>query len=87
MDEFLIAAYEFNSAQPRYYSKFLRKKLTGFYDVYLREAAAASSSAPIYFDPKPKKNLFDIEELLVDGGIICNNPAFYAYMMAKYLKN
>ena len=48
-------------------------------------AVSASASAPIYFDPKSNKNQFEIEELLIDGGLICNNPSLYAFQMAKHL--
>lgn len=45
-----------------------------------------SASAPTFFDPHQTPNHFDIRELVIDGAIICNNPAMYAFMMAKYLK-
>ena len=51
----------------------------------MRNATAASGSAPVYFDPAEFDNLYGQEELVIDGGIICNNPALYAYMTAKFL--
>ena len=30
---------------------------------------------------------YNVTGELVDGGIICNNPSFYAYLMASELKN
>lgn len=57
----------------------------GRYNVPLRTAMAASSSAPIYFDPLPHTNGFNMSETLIDGGLICNNPSLYAYQMAKHL--
>ena len=45
-----------------------------------------SASAPTFFDPHQTENNFGIDEYVVDGAIICNNPAMYAFMMAKYLK-
>jgi patatin-like phospholipase/acyl hydrolase len=86
VDELLISAYDFNSQQPRFYSKYFKLHNTGNYDVLLREAMGGSGAAPIYFDPQQLTNKFGIEELVVDGGIICNNPAMYAYLLAKYLK-
>ena len=32
-------------------------------------------------------NGYGMEEFVVDGGIICNNPSMYAYLQAKYLQN
>ena len=46
---------------------------------------AASSSAPIYFDPKRRTNRYNMNETLIDGGLICNTPSLYAYQMAKHL--
>lgn len=86
VDELLINAYEFNHNQPRFYSKYFRKAMKGTHDVMLRIAMGGSSAAPIYFDPEIHTDLFGIEEHVIDGGIICNNPEMYAYMMAKYLK-
>ena len=48
---------------------------------------AASSSAPIGFDPLLHVNQFNITEILVDGGVICNSPALYAYFIAKEFNN
>ena len=84
-DELLVTSYEFNSHSPRYYSKYFKKVDPGRYDVLLRTAVAASSSAPIYFDPLSNTNGFNMNETLIDGGLICNNPSLYAYQMAKHL--
>jgi len=51
----------------------------------LHEAAAASASAPLAFSPLIKENKFKIKEAFIDGGIICNNPALYAFLTAKVL--
>ena len=34
-----------------------------------------------------EKNAFNIDEALIDGGIICNNPSLYAYYIAHYLRD
>lgn len=84
--ELLITSYEFNSKTPRFFSKsFIRE--SPIYDIPLRYAVGASSSAPLYFDPleMPSDSTpFNITYTLVDGGIICNNPAFYAYLVATH---
>ena len=46
-------------------------------------ATGASSAAPTFFDPKVQINGYGMTELQIDGGIICNNPALYAYQMAR----
>ena len=84
-DELLVTSYDFNSHAPRFYSKYFRNIDPGRYDVFLRDAVAASSSAPIYFDPKPHVNEYGMNETLIDGGLICNTPSLYAYQMAKHL--
>ena len=78
-DEIMITAYEYNSQQPRFYSKYFAKRNPDIYDVAIGNATGASSAAPTYFDPKVTVNGFDMNELLIDGGIICNDPAMYAY--------
>jgi len=45
----------------------------------LADCAEASAAAPIYFNPKVIGN-----QTLVDGGIIANEPALYAFLHAKY---
>ncbi len=50
------------------------------------EAARATSAAPTFFKPA---YLYDREEknmqTLIDGGVVANNPSFYAYRLAKEL--
>lgn len=86
VDELLIPSFEFNQNEPRFYSKYFREKDPGIYDLPIWEAVAASSSAPIYFDPMTRMNGYGFKARLIDGGIICNNPSLYAFMYAKYLK-
>eukprot|EP00347_Sterkiella_histriomuscorum_P004105 403361733 len=74
-----IVAYEYNSHQPRVFSKFSSHALPQNYSVGISNASEASSAAPIYFDPKVIG-----EQVLIDGGVIANNPAFYAYLHSKY---
>lgn len=85
-DEVLVVAYDYNSQQPRFFSKYFSNEDAGIYDVTIGNATGASSAAPTYFDPKVQKNSYGLTELQIDGGIICNNPALYAYQMASSLK-
>ena len=85
-DELLVVAYEYNQAEPRFFSKYFSHENPAKYDVIVGEATAASSAAPTYFDPKIGTNRYDQMEIQIDGGIICNNPAMYAYQMARGLR-
>lgn len=49
-------------------------------DFLVKDAARATSAAPTYFAPLVKDN-----SILVDGGVIANNPSIYAYYEAKKL--
>ena len=46
----------------------------------------ATSATPLFFDPYTrniKKGRYRQTELLVDGGLIANNPSLYAAVYAK----
>jgi patatin-like phospholipase/acyl hydrolase len=81
----LITAFDYNSLEPRFFSKYFAKMNPNVYDVKIGESTGASSAAPTYFDPKKTENAYGLTELQVDGGIICNNPSLYAYQVAKLL--
>ena len=83
-NETVIVAYEYNSQEPRFYSDYFRHKNPLIFDVKVGNATGASSAAPAYFDPKVNRNGYGMNEILIDGGIICNNPSMYAYQMAYY---
>ena len=86
-DDLLITTFNFNDYTPRFYSKYFVDTDPGNYNFPIRLAASASASAPIAFSPLVRKNKFNITEALIDGGIICNNPALYAYDIARYLRD
>lgn len=51
-----------------------------------REAARATSAAPTYFSPLAVKDRKSGENvLLVDGGVVANNPTLYALREARHL--
>jgi hypothetical protein len=75
-----IIAYEYNSHEPRIFSKKTAKLNSAIYDVSIADASEASSAAPIYFDPKVIG-----DQVLIDGGVIANNPAFYSFLHSKYV--
>jgi patatin-like phospholipase/acyl hydrolase len=51
-EEVFIVSFEYNTQQPRVFSKFAQKIDPTNYDVTFTDAAEASSAAPVYFDPK-----------------------------------
>lgn len=55
-NELLVVAYDYNSQEPRFFSKFFKKEDAGTYNVTLGDAAAASAAAPVYFDPKVQRD-------------------------------
>jgi len=83
--ELLVVAYEYNSQEPRFYSKYFRHQDPGIYDVPIGNATASSSAAPTFFNPHKVQNQYGFTELQIDGGVICNNPSLYAYEMARDL--
>ena len=50
-----------------------------YYNVEIKDATEGSASAPIYFSPKVLGT-----QVLVDGGLIANNPALYAYLLSRF---
>jgi len=86
-DELLITAYDYNSQEPRFYSKYFAKFNPRIYNIKVGHATGASSAAPTFFNPKNIINGFGLQELQIDGGIICNNPALYAYQIATLLND
>jgi len=51
-DELLITAYDYNSQEPRFYSKYFAKTNPRIYDIPVGNATGASSAAPTFFNPK-----------------------------------
>ena len=85
--ELLAVAYAYNQQQPRFFSKYFNYKMKSNYDVVIGKATGASAAAPTFFDPQVIENGYGINELLIDGGVIANNPGWYAYQMAdKFYK-
>jgi patatin-like phospholipase/acyl hydrolase len=75
--EVMIVSFEYNTHQPRLFTKWSAKANPEIYNVSLAEASEASSAAPGYFDPKVLGS-----QVLIDGGVIANEPAFYAYLFS-----
>lgn len=54
-------------------------------ETLVRDAARATSAAPLYFSPKIMFDEDGCKLALLDGGLIANNPALFAYIEAKKL--
>ena len=87
LSDLFIASYDYNSKTPRFFNKYFNREDPGNYNTMIRDAVASSASAPGAFDPKTLINGFNITERMVDGGVICNSPALYAYECAVGLKD
>jgi predicted acylesterase/phospholipase RssA len=83
--ELLVFSYAYNEQEPRFYSKFFKYDDENKYDVKIGQATGASAAAPTFFDPQRLVNDYNMTEYLIDGGIICNNPALYSYQIATKL--
>lgn len=78
--EVMIISYDYASHEPRLFTKFSAENYDRLYDIMLKDAAQASSAAPVYFDPK-----IIGDQILIDGGVIANSPSLYSYLHAKYV--
>jgi predicted acylesterase/phospholipase RssA len=77
--EVLVTSYDIRHRTPVYISR--RKARQDRSDDYLmREVARGTSAAPTYFPPAIVK-----DRVLIDGGVVANNPACMAYAEAKQL--
>jgi uncharacterized protein len=74
--ELLVTTYDVKNCTPMY----LRKRSQGDANYLMREVAMATSAAPTYFPPAAQW-----DRVLVDGGMVANNPANLAFAEAKRL--
>ena len=65
----------------------MNQENSGVYNTTINKATASSSAAPTFFDPHQVTNKFDMVELQIDGGVICNSPVLYAFEMSRLLYN
>jgi patatin-like phospholipase/acyl hydrolase len=82
-NEVMIVSFSYNEQEPRFYSKFEASQDPLVFDVSMEVATAGASAMPGFFNPKQYKNGKNVEEMLVDGEIIANNPAMYAFVFAS----
>jgi patatin-like phospholipase/acyl hydrolase len=83
LTEIFIVSFDYSYGNPIFFTKYyaenpLVKGLPEIYSTTLSNAAEASAAAPIYFAPKVLN-----DHILIDGGVIANNPSLYAYEFAN----
>lgn len=83
--ELLIASYEFNEDDPRFYSKYFINVDPDQYNITLSTAVSSCQAFPGEFDPLVGKQKFGLPNYLIDGSMISNNPSFYAHSIANNL--
>lgn len=83
--ELMITAYDYNAQLPKLFTKRGAELEPNRFEVLTSNATGSSSAAPVFFEPQKIINGYDQVELLIDGGIIANNPSLLAYMSARFL--
>lgn len=61
-EEILILSYAYNIKKPRFYSKYFSKQFPNTHNISLANATVASSSAPVFFQPKMQMNRYGHKE-------------------------
>lgn len=62
-NELLVVSYEYNSQEPRFFSKYMTQENPGIYNTTIGNATASSSAAPTYFNPHKVINGYNLTEL------------------------
>lgn len=86
LKEVFLVSYDYKSQEPRMFSKFAKKNGGPQFNLLIKDAAQASAAAPTFFDPKVVGE-GENQQILIDGAVIANNPALYAFLHAKYKLN
>ena len=81
----LITAYDLKADRPAYFRSSYAKKDPKRFDMPLKIVGHATGAAPTFFSPLKISNAAQDEFVLVDGGIVRNNPALAALGYAKEL--
>lgn len=84
-NELMVISYEYNSQEPRFFSKYMTQENPGIYNTTIGNATASSSAAPTFFNPHEVINGYNLTELQIDGGTICNNPTLYAFELSRQM--
>ena len=82
-DELFIIAYDYNNQEPRFYSKKFIELDPGVYNVSIGFASGASASMPGGFPPQVWRNDYKLKEVMIDGGVVANNPSLMARSLTR----
>lgn len=77
--EVMVTTYDLQLRRPRVLKRW-RARENAQEDCFMREAARGTSAAPTYFEPAAVG-----DRILVDGGVVANNPAGVALAEARRL--
>lgn len=84
----VVTSYDISHHRPFIFRMYPQvQQSPGWEDFYIRDIGRSTSAAPSYFPPahiSPVSNP-DRKYVLVDGGVILNNPSMLAYAEAKAL--
>ncbi len=85
LTEVLITSYEIRRRNACFF-KSSNAKLNPEFNIKMKHIGRATAAAPTYFEPAQVEipNLDD-PFVLIDGGIIANNPAMCAYVEARHM--
>lgn len=85
LNKLMILSCDFSTYRPKFFKNW--REEDQFFRLF--DAVMASSSAPSYFKPYKTQQMSSLytakSQLLVDGGIVANNPAMCAYVEARKL--
>ncbi len=82
LTDVLVTSHDIKSGRPYYYSSRLGK-MREEENHALSEVARSTSAAPTFFQPNVTQDIYNQNMILVDGGVLANNPSVLAYAEAK----
>ena len=81
----VVTSFDFKRNEAFLFSTKMAKEWPAMFNLYVKDAARATSAAPTYFKPLDLKLSSGADLTLVDGGITANNPGLIGLMEAKKL--
>lgn len=84
----VVTSYDISHHRPFIFRMYPhREQKAGWEDFYIRDVGRSTSAAPSYFPPAHIAPVTNPEKkyVLVDGGVVLNNPSMIAYCEAKAL--
>jgi patatin-like phospholipase/acyl hydrolase len=81
----LITSYGIKSDHPVYFTNFKALTRPDYWEYNIKDIARATGAAPTFFNPVSVVNKKMQKHILIDGGIVRNNPTAAAISYAKQL--